>query len=71
MEDVNVHFWLRVDLWKSEVHLGPHWDVRKSSLRISCMMLDGIIFSYEGKEDCFRNDISLFSTKQERLASGN
>lgn len=56
MEDVNVHFWLCAGLWNSEVHPGPHRDVRRSSLRISSMILDGIIFSYRGKEDCFRND---------------
>lgn len=46
---MNVVFWLCASLWNTEVHLGPQWDVRKSSLRISCMILDGIIFSYRGK----------------------
>lgn len=44
MKVVNVHFLLSVGLWNSEVHPGLHWDVRKSSIRISCMILDGIIF---------------------------
>lgn len=69
-EDVNVLFWLCAGLWNTEVYLGPQWDVRKSSLRISCMILDGIIFSYRGK---IVLEMTLFYSlqKQERHASGN
>lgn len=65
MEDVNVHFWLCAGLWNSEVHPGPQWDVRRPSLRISCMILDGIILSYRGNEEFFL-EITLDYSLQNR-----
>lgn len=68
MEDVSVssYVWGYVFLNSTQDHTGT----QEAKLQNCCMVLDGIICSYRG-QTVSEYGISLFSAKQERLASGN